>query len=1091
MRIKSSLQGAALVASLALFAACEDSSRAFQPPEIGDGLIYTYPLDGTVDVPLGTKTLFVFSNPVDPAAALENCTAGTDGVPEGSFCLVGPDGPVDIAAMTEIVNDGKTIQFSTDRLAQGTRYEVWLRESAAPGAVNLPETGPLLSFRTRQSAPVPGQPPRVLAINQDSPEAFLDGSGRDPRFPFMDFAPIRVTFSEPLAQKSVRLGETFSFVKVNLAEDGSVIDEEPVDVSLHTERHYISLQPLEDMEPGARYELRLTDAITDLGSEPLAAITYRFLPENSKENPGDENPPIRQVLQTFPSMGDPGFPLNSRLSDLTLNQFRLVNDVLGVNEVDAFPDALEAWLADPVKFPVETPIVARAGQKLRLTGINPAKLGGEVDLNLNTGNITGVFFNNVTAYLLPNPYRPVGTNPDDDVAPLIAIMNFDLSMQGEDPAGNATFNQNIMHVQAPGVVTITEGTLNIELFTTLQFEVLGGASTINADFALGVRSDLAFVVDPQNPEGPIVTGSFPEDGDVGVETRENILLTVSDTLSHRGLNEVMLLNMDQGGAMVPIKVNRDGTTLVVTPLNELQPASRHELILPPSITDADLFNPLPLEFRADDALGGDGVLSFTTADYSRDNGVLVPPMLVNVYPGVGCALTAVGSQPGKAGRCVSSLPTDVQYENFLYEIDTIMDVNFSQPMDTASMRPGTINGAGNACNGGAICIGENIDGTWQNIPLTLHAENMAAQLFPEEGRIVEGGMYRLVVNGSGDTFRNHPDFGNLAVNTDPLGSINAPGGPNIIADFEAVAATSTIFATIRTRPFTDTNGNGFFDAGEFEALGNGATLIIDGTGGVITDADFSDPDKDKLFISGALPVGFKPIVPIDLGNNDLGMIPDGPGRWCTPPEVDANGESVCIDTVGDFMTPVDVGTQIVLGTSLSLDATALVVPINGLATGGVILRIKPREEGPVKGFIINEVGEEAPQFLLKLDAYLDAPDLEILGGLAASNLRSTEIGAYIKGPISFLNDGRITLDSTNITTISQSIELSIAEPGTAGPLDPVCGLPILGPIVCGILEPVLTFELGNIDLLIEPGNFNIKVVNHPSRALRLAAPESE
>lgn len=850
MRTTSPLWGLALVAGLALIAACEDSSQVFQPPEIGNGLIYTYPLDGTVDIPLGTRTLFAFSNPVDAQAALAGCTAGSNGVPEGHFCIVGPDGPVDMDN-AGVVNDGRTIEFLTDDLLPGTRYQVWIREGAAPGAVNLPpQDTPLLSFRTRQSAPIPGAAPEVIAINQEQPEAFLEGSGLEPRFPFMDFTAIRVTFSEPLEQTSVIAGETFQLVRITQDTQGNPLDE-PVGFSMHSERHYLSIQPLEDMDPESRYELRLSDGIRDLGQQRLAPITYVFHPQNSKAEPGDANPPIRQVLQTFPSADDPGFPLPSRLSDLTLNQFDLVNDVLGVNRVQAFPDALEAFLADPQKFPVETPIVGRGGQKLRLTGINPAKLGGEVDLNLNTGNITGVFFNNITAYLLPNPYRPPLTNPDDDLAPLIAIMNFDISMQGEDPAGNATFNQNIMHVQAPGVVTITEGTLNIELFTTLQFEVLGGASTINADFALGVRSDLAFEVDTSNPAGPLVTGSFPEDGDVGVETRENILLTLSDTLSEKGLDEIMLLDMGAGGTPVPIKVNRDGTTLVVTPREELRSASLHQLVLPPTLTDAHLFNPLPIEFDINDALGGDGMLSFTTADYSRDNGQLVPPMLINVYPGVGCALVDVGTQPGKAGRCVNGLPTDTQYEAFTYEIGTIMDVNFSQPMDTDSMRVGSINSTGNACVNGAICLGENVDGNWQTIPTALHAENMAAQLFPQTGRIIEGGQYRLVINGSGDTFRNHPDFGNLAVNTDPLGSVRAPGGPNIVADFEAVAPSSTIFATIRTRPFTDTNGNGFFDSGEFEALGNGATLVLEDTGGVITDASFSDPDRDKIFIAAA------------------------------------------------------------------------------------------------------------------------------------------------------------------------------------------------------------------------------------------------
>jgi hypothetical protein len=1059
---------------------CDEKSRVFQPPVIEDGLIYTHPLDGTVDLPLGSKALFVFSHQVDAGALTQNCT-GTAEAPAGAFCITGPDGLVPTAADTEVVNDGRTISFSMASLTPGTRYQVWLRPAAAPGAVNLPATGPLLSFRTRQARPVPDQAPTVIAINQEDPLSFVEGSGVTPRFPFMDVTPIRVTFSEPLAQSTLVSGESFRLLK----------DGQPVPVSVHAERHYLSIQPLQDLDAGARYTLELDTDITDLQRESLAGpTTFLFEPLSSKNDPADDNPPIRQLLSVFPTENDPGFPLASRLTDKQLNRFSLVNPVLGDNEVQAIPETLEAWLADPVRFPVEVPILARGGQQLRLTGINPARLGGEVDLGLSTGDISGVFINNVSAWLLPNPFRPAGTNPDDELAPLLTVMNFDLAMQGGDASGNATFNQNLMHIQAPGIVTVKDGALNIELFTTLQLDVLGGATAITADFNLGVRSDESFTLDRDNDAAPRVTGSFPEDLAVGVETRDNLLLILSEALGDTALDRIVLRDLS-AGTEVPIRVSREGTTLVVSPRQPLAEATPHALTLPPDLSDNHLFAPRPLAALADDALGGDNTLTFTTADYTRDESGQIPPLLLGVYPGVGCALIDVGTLPGKAGRCDGGLPTDVQYEPFRYEVGTPIDITFSQPMDTESLRVGTISAAGDACTGGAVCLARLQDGGWAPIALGVHAENMAIQLSPADGSIVAGNDYRLVINGSGETFRNQAELGHLAINTRPLASVETPGGPNVVIDFEAVPKRSTIFSTIRTRPFSDTNGNGFFDNAESEALANSARLRIDGTGGVITSASYSDPERDRLFISGALPVGFMPLEPLDLSVPGADMISDGPNRWCTPPEVDAYGESQCFNTVGSFMTPVEIGPQVVLGTSLSLDATALVVPINGLATRALVLRVRSRDQGPVYGYVFNEAGQDKPQFLLRLEVYLDAPDIVILGGLAASDLRSTPITTYVKGPISFLDDGRITLDSSNISTIAQGINLSIAEDGTAGPLDPVCGLPVLGPILCGILEPVLTFRLGNVDLIIERGDFNIKVVTHPSRGLRLAAPAAQ
>ncbi|MCH8542890.1 MAG: Ig-like domain-containing protein [Alcanivorax sp.] len=1065
-----------LLASLALHSGCDNSPTPFQPPKIGHGLIYTYPHDEAVDIPRGSKALFAFSNEIDADQAMAGCGAlDGDGIPEGHFCLIGPEGPLDISDLTSVVNEGRTLQVSLDNLTPGARYAVWLREPAAPGAVNLPDDAPLMHFRMRQTDPVPGTPPTILAINHDAPGAYAETPTSEPRFPFMDFSPVRITFSEPLAQQTVRYGDTFELLRMDGHGNGDLVP-----ASIYAERHYISVQPEQDLTPGERYELRMSSDIQDLDGTALAAATYVLTPLSSKAEAGDENPPIRQVLRTFPSPGDAGFPRQSDLSDSLLNNFELVTDVLGAVAASTYPDSLEAFLADPVAYPNYTPILSRHGQSLRLTGINPAKIGGEIDTNLMTGDIGGLFFTNVTAYLLRNPHRPHNTNPDDALAPLTAVMHFDVAMVGEDDAGNATFNQNLMHVQAPGIVSVYDGTLNFEVFTTLQLEALGGAARINADFSLGIRSSQDFVVDESNPHTTRITGTYPADGEVNFPTRENIMLTFSRPLSHSALDEIQLLNMGAGGVPVPIRTNRDGTTITVTPLEELASASQHQLLLPAGLTDAHQFNPMPVLPDVDDALGGDGLLTFSTADYS---GTAPPPIILILHPGVGCALTDVGTQDGKAGRCSGGLPSDVHYERFHYEIGTMMEITFSQPMDVSTLNVGTISPDGNSCVDGPICLGEESGGSWHSIPTGTHREDRSMQLYPSPGAMQPDQSYRLVVNGnSTPAFRNHARFGNRRLNTTPMSGITAgsnQGGANIIVDFDAIEQVSTIFANVRTMPYSDTNGNGVLDNGEVEQLLNSGRLQVVGTGGLITGASPSNPGDDFAFTSGGLPASFFPVESLDLSVDNLGLEPDGPGRWCTPEGFDdGHGNPVCIETGGSFMAPVEVGTPLVLGTALSLDAiVAGLIPLQ-IQTGPLTLRVRPRDEGPKLGYVINVAGESQAQFLIRLEAYLDAPDLNLLGLGNPSNLYSLPIAAYVMGPVVFLEDGRLALQAENLTAIDARLNLDLSNANFIGQ---ICGIPILGPILCGVTT-------GYADLRIEPGDFNITVANHPTRGLRLVAP---
>lgn len=74
-----------------LLNACEDDPDLFIPPEPGDALIYAYPSDGMVDLPLGSKLLLTFSSDIDEAAAKAECQPDGDNF-VGTLCLADSEG---------------------------------------------------------------------------------------------------------------------------------------------------------------------------------------------------------------------------------------------------------------------------------------------------------------------------------------------------------------------------------------------------------------------------------------------------------------------------------------------------------------------------------------------------------------------------------------------------------------------------------------------------------------------------------------------------------------------------------------------------------------------------------------------------------------------------------------------------------------------------------------------------------------------------------------------------------------------------------------------------------------------------------------
>ncbi|MEJ7600787.1 MAG: Ig-like domain-containing protein [Kofleriaceae bacterium] len=345
------------------------------------GVIFTYPADQQLDVPTGARIVVTFSEPVE-AGALGACTATT-----GAFCVVGPAGPVDATA--KVTGDGRSVELS-GALEPGTTYVVFVRSELAPRATNLP-AGPLFRFTTRAHRPRAAAP-SLVAVNgapMVTPDAYR---------PVLDSSTIRLVFSEPLDPRTVLLAPG-SLSLIDLS-NGADVPALVVAQGIHA-----SIDPLTDLAPGRRYEVRAGAGIRDLGGRALAPATASLMPLDS-----GASAPVIQVARTR-QPGDPG-PDRSR-SGAEPNVVAIDKPLIGRETVTMLPGTMQIELGDPKALEEHGDAIAftiRRGQRLAMTGLD-IKLGGEIPAGLATGEIQIELLTDANGRLYRNPYQPAEQVP--------------------------------------------------------------------------------------------------------------------------------------------------------------------------------------------------------------------------------------------------------------------------------------------------------------------------------------------------------------------------------------------------------------------------------------------------------------------------------------------------------------------------------------------------------------------------------------------------------------------------------------------------------------------------------------------------------
>ncbi|MEM9489421.1 MAG: Ig-like domain-containing protein, partial [Myxococcota bacterium] len=858
------------------------------------------------------------------------------------------------------------------------------------------------------------------AVNGEEPAAF-DGTGAvESALPLAGFATIRLVWSEPIDPTTIRLGDTVRLVEVD--DSGQEIS---VAAAAHGQGSLLSIDPQLDMRAGAVYRLLLSDGIRDAGGEPVSPAQLVFEPDGAVDSPR-----YAQVLNAEPADGDERFPADGALAAGAANLITVSSPLIGAAELAVKDGSIRAELADPTGFGGPIPLTIRKGQLLRSTGLEVA-FAGAVPSGLSTGDIAIRFISDATGYLIRSPYRAPEQIPDDDGAPVFAILTLDLALSASDPRGNAVLTQTVLGVQVAGVATVDGDQLSIETVGAIELDLLGLARA-PAQLSLRLATQPGGAV-ASDGEPPRIVATYPAMGDDRASVDDSILITLSEPVElEHGDGAAAVRLITDSGVPVPSTVATNGSALVVVADQPLDDNSGYAVVLGDGLRD---LAGNPLQVSPDDPTQGLGALIFRTSAISGT--APTAPVLLSVYPGLSCALS--GGDANSPGRCVGAGPDDPLYAALDMSGTDPIDVRFNQPMAPDRLTLGT------RCGQGSVRI-ERLDPGGQcaaAVPGRLVVRERSFRFVPDQ-RWADGQPYRLTLVAGADPVCDPGEICGVngrPLNSDPLcgiadgsddtnrcgdGSPDEGGGPDIAIPFVGGPATTDIYVPVVASPRADRDGDGQVDSDMLSVSENRAVLEIRAVDG--------DLVRDAWFARGAC-------LPGDSENKDdalhltasLAVIMGSPRTDCT---VGMDGQGTPI--VAERCVPVEILPGVLLGTSVGL-----CVQVPGLtattATEQLVMRVGPERGGgagpgaPITGYIYSDPQGQQALFSATLPILLDAPDFGFGVLPLDHDLRSTELLIEVTGVAGFSADGQllIELESSRDIAFDAQIVISTApeDPG--------------------------------------------------------------
>ncbi|HET9987425.1 MAG TPA: Ig-like domain-containing protein [Kofleriaceae bacterium] len=934
-----------------LSAACNDAVQPLATAQ--PGVVFTYPADAQVDVPTGAHIVVAFSDPVE-ASALAMC-GGSATAPTGGVCLVGPNGVV--AATAKVVGDDKKALEIDTTLDAGASYALFVDGAIAPTATNLPASGtPLVHFTTRSTQPK-SAPPALIAVNGGdpmSPESFR---------PMLESTTIELLFSEPLDTRSVALaaGQIEFLDSLN----------QPVPATLLADGIHVAIDPKTDLSAGKMYILKLGNKLVDRSGQPLAPTLVTLMPHDSRAG----NPPIAQTLKTR-QMGDPGSTVSR--TGLPPNTVSISKPLIGSQTANVLASELATEMGDPKVLGGPIAFTIRKGARLRNSGLE-VKLGGQIPIGLQTGEIEIELLTDGGGRLFRNPHQPAEQRPENERAPLYMDLSMDIAIYAVDPQGNAVLSQTILGLTGVGVVSATDGVLDVETVTSLDLGLLGvTAAPTNLVLELITETTTSSLAADTTP--PTLVSSYPSQNQHDLATDAGVDLLFSEPIDLDRARAGGLQLQTGAGAAVPFVLESHGAAVVLRPVTRL--ARGAYKVVFSDVADvagnpATALNPL----------------NFSTAALASTG---TPAAITGAHPGVGCALT--GGTATSPGRCVDGAGGDDLYHPFTLASDEPAEVTFDQPIVPTSFTLGT------ACGSGSVRFEEvNAAGTCTAaVKGSLVVHEREFQFIPDVPWVA-GKTYKmtLVTGGNANCDANEICGSSETASFDILHGMNGngeAGGPDLVIPFTGAAPIGATYLMATTAPTTDLNGSSSVDGSEATEDSNRTAMHVSGTTGAVSSAKFTSgqcmggqQDDGCMYINGSMATE---LLPIQMG--------------CTLPD----------GTMVPVCQPVAIAPGVMYGTSVGMDAVALFTLSTSTETS--IMRVREPASGPITGYVYDDNG--TPKMMVKLDLYMDAPDMSIT--LSSHDLHSKPISLALKGPVSFTPDGRMSIAVANVATVPIAINLT-------------------------------------------------------------------
>lgn len=963
-------------------------------------VFFTYPLADQTDISVHSLMVIRLSDPVLNGDALDDQT----------ISLQGPDGDVAMdISVTEQVDGRSIVLRPSEPLQSATHYQLNVGSiETENGELLFPDGG--FGFTTRPAS----IGPRSVRITDDDfslSRMLPDGDQLD----VIDFSALRFQFTQPLDPQSIRYGDTISLVDA---------DDELVEASIINKGAFITLDPRNNLTPGTSYTLTLSDQLSSLYGEALAApfdgaFETSFVPKAS-------GPTERMALQV---------PDDGTLSPLTgeiANLVPVVATLLGDNTRSQQGGDLFTELAFVPNFPEATPI--RVPKGTQLTGDQlVVELGGEIPAGFDSGDLVVELISDASGYLLPNPYS------NSERAPRQLRMFMDIAITTGDPRANASFTQDVLHLEVIGQAIVEDGVLIGDGITIVETDLLGLETAFGTlSFRMEAYRDQLSAPKPQpDLTAPELQSWAPGDSEFGDNTElhrpgQPITMTFTRSLDRASLYENLELLADS----VPVQdfvLRQDGATVSID--TGLAYGTSYDVVLHDGITD----------------LHGNALtprtLSFTMPEYAA--GPLASPLVLTAYPGFPCATINHDIANGHHGRCAGGRGTDDRLPVTEAQANRSIRVSFSQVMDPESFHNDGFRVERVNSDGSVI---EAVDGQ-----LLVRARDI---VFTPDTPWQDGELYRYTLASNDDHQANNCNNTSMICSADglPLKTrflAQSPGaapdmdggGPDMQIFFHGAAATTAVFTHLDGLPTADINANALRDPGEDNALDNpgllrnSARVVVHDTEGDISEAQVgcepgeSCPEQKYAYLTAAFDgemVGYlTPEQATEVATTPL------------PPEVaDKGGILVYLypNAVQTSNVVVHANTSIIGTTADPADTGPLMMRLRYLCDARTnaampspdhsdpLPQCEEGQKGLPEGWII-EGSEGTPEFVGNLNAYLDAPALapvvRVLGvpSTASHNQYSFGLDVGVRGPVTFMNDGRLQISQINVAPIDARVEV--------------------------------------------------------------------